>query len=35
MGIDGFRALTEQYMGKPMEPWVPLPEVNEQTLVPL
>jgi len=26
LGIDGFRALTEKYLGKPIEPWAPLPE---------
>jgi len=26
LGIDDFRTLTEKYLGKPIEPWAPLPE---------
>jgi len=26
LGVDGFRALVEKYLGQKMEPWVPLPE---------
>ena len=25
LGINDFRSLVEQYLGKPIEPWVPLP----------